>query len=365
MSSQNTPNRTTVIPFGPQHPVLPEPLHLNLVVENETVLQATPALGYVHRGLENLATIRDFQQMVYVVERVCGICSCIHAQCYCQCLELMMNIDVPVRARYLRVIWSELHRMHSHLLWLGLHADAFGFESLFMQFWKIREKIMDINEATTGNRVIVSTNIVGGVRRDLSQEHIAWILTEMTQLEKEMKRLSRTILDDYTVRARTVDKGVLTAQEALHLGAVGPVLRACGVAEDARTNLYAPLEGINFEPVTSIEGDAWARSKVRYDEVLQSVDLVRQAIAHLPDSPLSTPFKGNPMGEAVGRMEQPRGEMLYYIKANGTKNLSRVRIRTPTFANIPALLHMLNGAQLADVPILALTIDPCISCTER
>ena len=168
-------NRTTVIPFGPQHPVLPEPLHIKFVVEDETVVGAVPQLGFVHRGLESLVRLKDYNQMVFVVERICGICSCIHANCYCNAIEDMMGITAPPRAQFLRVIWSELHRIHSHMLWLGLFADSFGFESVFQQFWRIREHVMDICEATAGNRVILSVNVVGGVRRDLSPDQIRWM----------------------------------------------------------------------------------------------------------------------------------------------------------------------------------------------
>ncbi len=356
---------TTVIPFGPQHPVLPEPIHLKLVMEDEKVVEAVPALGYVHRGLEMLVTKRDVNQMVYVVERVCGICSCIHAMCYCQAIEKLMNLEVPHRAKYLRIIWSELHRIHSHLLWLGLFADSFGFESLFMQFWKLREKFMDINEATAGNRVILSVNVVGGVRRDLTEDHIKWILKELDVFEKEMQRLTKTTLDDYTVKTRTVGKGVLTGEQALQLGAVGPTLRGSGVAQDARQLRYEALGELNFEPITVPDGDCWARSKVRFLETLQAVDILRQALTRLPDSELAVKVQGNPKGEAVCRVEQPRGEMFYYVCGNGTKFLDRCRIRTPTFANVPPLLAMLPGAELADVPVITLSIDPCISCTER
>ena len=355
----------TIIPFGPQHPVLPEPLHLKLVMEDETVVEAIPKLGYVHRGLENLTSLRDYNQMIYIVERVCGICSCIHALCFCHAIEHMMNIEVPRRAVYLRTIWSELHRMHSHLLWLGLFADALGFESLFMQFWKIRERIMDINEATAGNRVIISTNIVGGVRKDLSREHQRWILDELDEIETEMRRLEKVTMDDYTIKTRTVGLGVLSAEEALRLGAAGPTLRGSGVAQDARQLGYAAFAELGFTPVTALDGDCWARTKVRFLEVLQSMEIVRQAIGHLPDTEINVKVKGNPSGEVVSRVEQPRGEALYYVKGNGTKFLDRVRIRTPTFANIPPLLYMLKGLQPSDVPLVTLTIEPCISCTER
>ncbi|MEJ5364892.1 MAG: nickel-dependent hydrogenase large subunit [Desulfosoma sp.] len=355
----------SVIPFGPQHPVLPEPIHLKLTVEDEVIREAVPALGYVHRGLEKLAEIRDFQQMIQIVERVCGICSMMHSLCYVQGIEAMMGIEVPPRAKYLRVIWAELHRMHSHLLWLGLFADSFGFESLFMEIWKIREKIMDLQEATTGNRVIVSVNVIGGVRRDLSPEQQRMILTTLKDVEDEVRRLEKTLLDDYTIKKRTKGKGVLRSDQALELGCVGPVLRGSGVAKDTRLLGYAAYNELSFQPVVEPDGDCHARGKVRYREVLQSIDLIRQALSKLPDGELSASVRGRPEGEGTARVEQPRGELFYYIRADGGRQLSRVRIRTPTFANLPALVTMLPGVYLSDVPVVVMSIDPCISCTER
>lgn len=355
----------TIIPFGPQHPVLPEPMHLNLKIEDEIVISATPAFGYVHRGLEKLVDIRDFRQMIQIVERVCGICSMIHALIYCQALEGLMGVEPPPRPRFLRVIWSELHRLHSHLLWLGLFADAMGFESLFMQLWKVRERIMDINEATTGNRVIISVNVIGGVRRDLDPAQTGWILAELAQVEKEINAVSRTILHDYTVQKRTRGKGVLSRAQAMEIGCAGPTLRGSGVSQDMRMLGYAAYGELDFAPVVEQDGDCYARSRVRFREVGQSIGLIRQAIDKLPAGDISVPVKGRPEGEIVARAEQPRGECLYYIKANGGKFLDRLRIRTPTFANIPALTAMLPGMELADVPVVLLSIDPCISCTER
>ncbi len=357
--------RGSLIPFGPQHPVLPEPLQLRLRVEDEIVVEALPTLGYVHRGLERLAASRDLHQMVQVVERVCGICSAIHAQCYCQSLEGLLGVEPTDRATYLRVAWGELHRLHSHLLWLGLFADALGFESLFMQFWRVRERVMDINEATAGNRVIISVNIPGGVRRDLNPEQIAMIRSELDVVEGALRKIGPVLLDDYTTRRRTEGKGVLTRGQALELGAAGPTLRASGVAQDMRQQGYAAYGRLEFEPVVETAGDSLARCRVRYRECLQSIGLVRQALTKLPAGELAAPYKGRPTGEIVTRVEQPRGECLYYLKANGTKHLDRLRIRTPTFANIPALAAMLPGVELADVPVITLSIDPCMSCTER
>lgn len=356
----------STIPFGPQHPVLPEPLHLKLVMEDEKVVEAIPAIGYVHRGLEKLAEVKDFTQNVFLVERICGICSVQHAQAYVQGIETLMNIEIPDRAKYLRVIWAELHRIHSHLLWLGLLADAFGFEALFMQCWRDREKVMDIMEATAGARVIISVNVVGGVKRDISPEHLAQIVKVVDEVNEDMKRMENAFLNDYTVKHRLCGVGTLTKEQAYGLGAVGPMARASGVAQDLRTLGYAAYKDLGFQMVVEQAGDCWARTAVRLKEVYECVRLIKTAIAKLPQGgDYCIPVKTNPNGEVVSRVEQPRGEVVYYIKGNGTKNLDRLRVRTPTFANIPTLLVMLPGSQLANVPVLLLTIDPCISCTER
>lgn len=357
--------RRTTIPFGPQHPVLPEPIQLKLTLDNETVVDAVPHIGYVHRGVEKAGERMDFGQNVFLVERICGICSFIHALCYCQGIEKLMGVEVPPRARYLRVIWSELHRMQSHHLWLGLLADAFGYESLFMQFWRNRERLMDIFERTAGSRVIISTCSIGGVRRDISVENLQYILDELKVIEQTLDDAVDVVLNDKTIRARTVGKGVLTAQQAIELGAVGPVLRGTGVAVDARTDGFAAYGELGIEPVTEDGGDSYARTKVRARECYQSLDLVRRAIERLPDGDIAVRPRGRPDGRTISRVEQPRGELIYLIAADGSARLDRLRIRTPTFANVPPLVAMLPGCEMADVPVITLSIDPCISCTER
>jgi ech hydrogenase subunit E len=160
-------SQRSIIPFGPQHPVFPEPIQLRLVLEDEKVVEALPAIGYVHRGLEKLAEQKDFLQDVYLIERICGICSFMHAMNYCQGIEQLLGLPVPDRARYLRVIWAEIHRMHSHLLFLGLLADSFGYENLFMQCMRCREDIVQVMEMTAGNRILLTTCCIGGVRKDI------------------------------------------------------------------------------------------------------------------------------------------------------------------------------------------------------
>jgi ech hydrogenase subunit E len=355
----------TVIPFGPQHPVLPEPVHLDLVVEDEKVVEARPSIGFIHRGLEKLAETKDYVEFVYVAERICGICSFIHGQTYCQAIETIMDVKVPPRALYLRTVWGELSRIHSHLLWLGLMADGMGFESLFMHSWRVREKILNIIEATTGGRVIFGSCKIGGVRRDMDAETIKNILKEIDVIEQELREVTKVFLNDRSVKARLCGVGVLSKQEAYDLGCVGPTLRGSGVAQDMRRQGYAAFNDIPIEPITRSEGDCYARCAVRCAELFQSVQIIRSALAKIPDGEIAVKVTGNPNGETITRTEQPRGEVVYHLKANGTKNLQRFRVRTPTFANLPAMLKILPGCDLADVPMIVLTIDPCISCTER
>jgi ech hydrogenase subunit E len=357
--------KRTIIPFGPQHPVLPEPIHLDLVVEDEKVVEAMPSIGFIHRGLERLVEKKDFIDFVYVAERICGICSFIHGMTYCIAVEEIMKIEVPQRAQYLRVIWSELSRIHSHLLWLGLMADAFGFESLFMHSWRLREKILDIIEETTGGRVIFGSAKVGGVRRDIPADTLARIIKQLKGLEKEIKEITDVFLKDPSVLHRLGGVGVLTKQQAYDLGTVGPTLRASGWATDMRQLGYAAYKQIDFAPIVETAGDSYSRCAVRVKELFQSIDMIEQAASKIQEGPLEVKVTGTPDGEFFARTEQPRGEVIYYAKADGSRFLQRLRVRTPTFANIPALVQMLQGCELADVPVLILTIDPCVSCTER
>ncbi len=355
----------TVVPFGPQHPVLPEPIHLDLVLEDEKVVEAVPSIGFIHRGLERLAETKDYTEMVYVAERICGICSFIHGQGYCQAIEVLMKIEVPRRAEYLRVIWGEMSRIHSHILWLGLFADAFGFESLFMHSWRVREKLLDIVEETAGGRVIFGSCKIGGVRRNIENDKIKSVVARLKEIERECQPFLDTYRSDSSVKYRTEGVGRLSADDALALGAVGPTLRGSGIASDTRKLGYAIYNDLNWEPIVEQGGDCFSRGMVRCREVTQSFDLIYQAAAKIPDTAVEVPVKGNPTGEYFSRVEQPRGEVVYYVKGNGSKNLERFRVRTPTFANVPPLVHMLKGCELPDVPVIVLTIDPCISCTER
>ena len=360
--------KATIIPFGPQHPVLPEPLHLDLVVEDETVVDCVPQIGFVHRGLEKLVETRDYNQFIYVAERICGICAMGHSLGYAETVESLMGVEVPKRAEYLRVIWHELSRIHSHLLWLGLAADAFGFESMFMHCWRLRERILDIFEKTTGGRVILSVVCVGGVVRDMDSATLKEIVSVLDGMRDEYNTIMKTLLTDMSVKNRTVGVGTISHEQAIDLTMVGPFARASAVNYDVRMfgkGAYGDLT--DFHPILDDQGDCYARVKVRCLEVLQSMDIIKELASKIPDGDIAVKVKGNPEpgAQASNVLEQPRGECYYYARGNGSKYLERMRMRTPTSQNIAGMTMALKGCDLADVNMIILTIDPCISCTER
>lgn len=358
-------SKQSIIPFGPQHPVLPEPIHIDLVLEDEKVVEAVPSIGFVHRGLEMLAEKRDFNDYQYVVERTCGICSFGHGLGYCETLEAIFNAEVPERAKFLRTFWFEMSRIHSHLLWLGLLADAFGFDALFMQAWRMREKVLDMFEESTGGRVTFSVNKIGGVLKDMDSSMINSFVDILNGMEKDIRKMTNVFLNDYSVQKRLKGVGILTKEDAHRLSAAGAMARASGIEMDMRKTGYEAYDKIDFDIITSNDCDGYARCAVRIGEIFQSIEIIRQCAQKMPQGAICNPQKGNPNGEAFVRIEQPRGETIYYAKANETKFLERFRVRTPTFTNIQSLIHILPGSELADVPIQVLTIDPCISCTER
>jgi len=356
----------SVIPFGPQHPSLLEPIHLKLRLEEETVVGADIVIGYNHRGLERALEI-DWKRNVFLSERVCGICSFHHSTVYVQAIEGIMGIEVPKRVRLIRTVMLELQRMTSHLLTLGHISEAMGFENLFMQTWRDREDVMSLIDRLAGNRVHYSMNTVGGLRRDLDYDKTKDIENTLTRLVPRLKDVRGVFARDSTLGKRTRGIGILTKENAQRYGAVGPTARASDVPYDVRLSSYAAygIEGVKFRPIHREEGDCYARTLVRADELMQSVDLIMQCIDLLRDEPVLVPPKGNPSGEAFSRVEAPRGELFYYVKAKGETKLDRVKIRTPTFVNVQCLAEMIPNCQLADVPVITVSIDPCICCTDR
>ena len=353
--------------IGPQHPALLEPEKFSVKVEGETVKQVEPRIGYVHRGIEKAAEQRTYLQDVYLVERICGICNSCHAACFVETVEKILGTEVPLRAQYLRTIILELNRLHSHMLLLGHAGLEIGYETLFQYMWRDREPVMDLTEQLTGNRVISSAMTVGGIRRDLQETDIPKVKTQITTLKKKMDFYYKLFENEPSFKIRTQNVGILSKEDALKLSVVGPVARASGIAIDVRKDEpYEAYGEIPFNLITRDEGDSWARLMVRLDEVVESINIIDYALDHMPSGPFRVKVPRVVVaGEAINHVEAPRGELFYYVKSQGTAYPERVKVRTPTFANIPAFINIAEGGNIADVPPSFVSLDPCFSCTDR
>jgi Ni,Fe-hydrogenase III large subunit len=354
------------LPIGPYHPALEEPYKIELDCEGEIVVDARIQIGFNFRAIEWLAERRNYTQNIALFERVCGICSNVHTLTYCMALENLAGIEVPRRAQFIRVIVAELERLHSHILWAGAAAHIMGFQTLFMTCFYLREKVMDILEAVSGNRVNYAMNCVGGVNRDI--EDISAVLEMTKSIEETVKeQLIPIFTKDKTVLARCAGVGVLTRQDAIAWGALGPTARASGIAQDIRKDdPYAAYSELEFEAVVQTSGDVLARIVVRALEILESCRILRQALEKMPPGEWKgSPFVEIPAGEAVARIEAPRGEVFYYVASDGSDKPRRVKVRTPSFMNMPTVRLMMKNATLADAPLIQASIDPCYSCTDR
>ena len=353
--------------IGPQHPALLEPEKFAVTVDGETVTKVEPRIGYVHRGIEKASESRTYVQDVYLVERICGICNACHAFGFVGTVEKILKIEAPPRAQYLRVIALELNRLHSHLLTLGHAGLEIGYETLFQYFWRDREPIMDLIEMTSGNRVYSSLMTVGGVRRDIKETDIPKIKTTLKDLRGKLPFYRQVYEDEPSLRARMQNVGVLSREDAIKLGCVGPVARGSGLDIDVRKDEpYAAYGEIPFKEIVYTAGDTWARMNVRMDEVEESINIIEYAIDNMPKGPFRIDVpRLVPAGEAINLVEAPRGELFYYVKSNGTDMPDRVKVRTPTFANIPSFLKTAIGESIADVPANFVSLDPCFSCTDR
>ena len=356
------------IPMGPYHPALEEPYKLDLICEGETVCDAKLHIGFNFRGIEHLAETRNYIQVIALMERVCGICSNVHTLTLCQAMEGLTGLTPPPRALYIRTIMAELERLHSHVLWAGIAAKLMGFKTMFMTCFEIREKVMDVLQAISGNRVNYAMNRIGGVNRDIDDP-----LAVLGMIEALEREVVRTVIPIFTTSTTAISRcagiGVLTREKALSCGVVGPTARASGLPQDLRRAApYAAYAEMEFDVPVQDGGDVKARLLVRALEIMESCKILRQALTKMPPGELSTGDAkiAFSTGTATSRVEAPRGEVMYSVSwKESARNPSRVHVRTPTFANMPAIRWMVMGARLADTPLIQASIDPCYSCTDR
>ena len=356
-----------VIPIGPQHPALKEPVNFRVIADGEKIVRLDLDLSYNHRGIEKAAEQRNFIRVLPLLERVCGICSHSHATAFAKGIEELMGLRIPPRAQYIRTIIAELERMHSHLLWLGVAAHEIGFNTLFMWTWRDREEVQDTLEEMSGNRVHYGMNEVGGVRRDLSASQVKAALGRLPSLQERIGKYVDMVNNQRTMLVRFRGIGTLSKEEALEFGTVGPTARASGVDYDTRRDdPYLVYDEVPWDVVTASDGDVFGRTEVRIGEIAESIRIVRHCLENLPEGPIRVNApKTAPKGEVLSRYEAPRGELVHFIRTNGTDRVERVDIRTPTLANWTSVAHELVGQNLADIPVIVAAIDPCLSCTSR
>ena len=366
--------------IGPLHPALKEPVRLNMKIEGERITDVDFELSQAHRGIEWMGSRRNPVQIVGLAEKVCGICNICHSTAFCRAVESIGSIEVPPRAQYIRTITAELERIHSHMLWAGIAAHELGFDSAMHYTWRAREKVLDVIELITGNRISKAMIAIGGVKRDITKEQSPKIMEAMEFYRGCFGRLKKMMLTDPVMKTRTRDVGILTRKDALETCAVGPTARASGVAKDVRQDEpYAAYQDMDIRAITpkdingETRGDVYDRIAVRLYEVAQSADIIEQCLKDMPEGkivheesmPKLLADLKNLKGEGIGRHEAPRGEVFHYVKMTGEESPFSWKIKAPTYSNLLSWVPMLMGAQIADIPIIAASIDPCMSCANR
>ncbi len=356
----------SIIPIGPFHPLQDEPENFVLTVEGETVVDIDANIGYIHKGIELLAQQKTYDQVIFLVERICGICSITHTVCFSHAVEDLLQIEIPERAKYIRTILGEIERIHSHLLWMGLAGHFIGYNTVFMWAWKYREPILDMMEYLTGNRQSCGMLKAGGVRRDLDNSKFPALLKTLDEMEPKIRMLADAVQDDPVLKARLKGIGVLSHQDAVDYCVVGPTARASGVDIDVRRDdPYAAYPYLDWDVIVLPNGDVFDKFLVRVLEVLESIKILRQAVKGIPDGEYLKKIGQIPVGEGIGRYEAPRGEDIHYVRSNGSNFPERLKVRAPSYINIPSFHASCIGEQVADVTITLAAVDPCYSCTER
>jgi membrane-bound hydrogenase subunit alpha len=359
----------TIIPIGPYHPLQEEPELFKLFCDGEIVKDIKWETGYNHRGIEKLSESKSYDQVFFLVERICGICSTSHPFAFANAVEEIAEVEVPDRVKYIRTIIAELERIHSHLLWVGLAGHFLGYNTVFMWAWKYREPVLDLFEMITGNRNSYAMFKIGGVRRDIENHKIPAIRKVMDLVRKKTDMLTGAVMDDPVIHARTKGVGILTPQDIIDYGAVGPTARASGVAIDVRRDdPYAAYPLVNWKVITAREGDVFAKAAVRLGEMYESISIIEQCLDRLlilKEGETSVTVKNIPPGFGTGRAEAPRGEVFHFVQSDGSNTPVRHKIRAPSYVNIATFKKSCIGQTIADATITLAAVDPCYCCTER
>jgi NADH-quinone oxidoreductase subunit D len=361
-------NKKTIIPIGPYHPLQEEAEFFKLHVEGEKVVKLDVELGYNHRGIEKLSESKHYDQIPFLVERICGICSTSHPFAYVNAIEDLAGIEIPVRAKYIRTIIAELERVHSHLLWVGLAGHFLGYNTVWMWAWKYREPVLDICELISGNRNHYAMFKIGGVRLDIEDTDIPRIIKMCDDLIPVLDMFKGAVMDDPVIHARTKGVGILPKEEAIDYSVVGPTARASGVDIDVRRDdPYGAYPLVDWKVIVTQNGDVFDKAAIRILETYESIKILKQCFEKLKTEKgeIDAKVKTIPPGEGVGHAEAPRGEVFHYVRSDGSSRPVRHKVRAPSYVNVPSNQFAAVGGTVSDAAITLAAVDPCYCCTER
>jgi NADH-quinone oxidoreductase subunit D len=382
------------INFGPHHPATHGVLRLLVTLRGEEVLDAHPYIGYVHTGIEKSCEDKSYWKVIPLVERMDYLAYYFNAMAFCMAVETLLDEEVPERAQYLRVIHCELNRIHSHLVWLGTSALDLGAISIFWYCFRERDKVLDLFESSSGQRMHTRYVQVGGVIEDIPAGWAEKTLAFTYDMEERVGQYEAILDRNEIFLQRTKDVGIVPERRLLELGVTGPLLRATGNPWDLRKAApYSSYDKFAFRIPVGTVGDCYDRYRVRVAEIRESCSIIRQAIEGLPQGPyittnrkvalpprheLATSMEALihhfklvtegfrvPPGEAYAPIEGPRGELGCFVVADGSAKPSRVHMRDSSFVNLQALREMVVGGYIADMITNLAMLDPILGGTDR
>ena len=358
-----------IINVGPQHPATHGVLHLVITLNGETIKKVEPHLGYIHRSIEKMCESLSYRQFIYVTSRMDYLSSHINNNACALCVENAMQIEIPQRAKYIRVLVDELTRIASHELWWGAMAMDLGAFTPFFHAFRERENINDIMEETCGARLTMNYIVPGGVMQDIHPNFIQRVKNFIILYKSKVDEYNEMLTGNIIFQNRMNGVGVLSAADAISFGCTGPVARGSGVSCDIRKLYpYEVYDKVQFDEILESGGDSLSRYLVRLREINESVKIIEQLIDNIPEGDFQAKTKAVlklPKGEFYQRVETARGEFGVYIVSEGGTTPYRIKFRSPGFSNLSALDHMARGSKLGDLVAMMGTLDLVIPDIDR
>ncbi len=358
-----------VVNIGPQHPSTHGVLRLQATLDGETIKDLLPHLGYIHRGIEKMCESLGYKQFIYLTSRMDYLSAHINNQACSLAIEKGLQVEVPARAKAIRILMAELQRLTSHELWWGSCAMDLGAVTPFFLAFRDRERILEIFEENTGNRLTMNYITPGGVMTDINSDFVTRLKTLLVKIKEHLKEYETLITGNIIFQRRLKGVGVLPKELAISLGCTGPTARASGLSCDVRK--YYPYDGyekLDFKEIVADGCDSWSRYVVRMEEMRQSIHIIEQIIDNIPEGEYRAKLKGIvklPVGEYYQRVETARGELGVYIVSDGGNKPYRLKLRAPNFSNLGALKPITVGSKIGDLMASMATIDLVIPDIDR